>query len=188
MSFVPRSTTIPAMQLTAKHYAVATVLLILTLTSCNRTPRYAWHQLAASDGTFSVTLPGDSVQQDTPTNSKTGGSFVSHSFHVRASKNAAYGCSWWEDPSLKNQTPEQILDAARDHGLSGAQGKLISEKRLTVQGHPARDIRGVVRWNSAYDNRLVVVGNRLYTLLVLDVTGKHDGENVERFFNSLTLH
>jgi hypothetical protein len=126
---------------------------------------------------------------DSPTKSATGGSFISHSFHVRASKNAAYGCSWWEDPSRPpNQTAEQILDIARDGGLSGSNAKMLSENRLVFQGHPARDIRAIARGNAAYDNRVVVVGNRLYTLLVVDTSGRHDDESIARFFNSLDLH
>jgi len=69
-----------------------------------------------------------------------------------------------------------------------ANANLISENRLTFQGHPARDIRGTARGNAAYDNRIVVVGNRLYTLLVIDASGRHDTESIERFFNSLQFH
>ena len=149
---------------------------------------YQWRSLEAPDGTFSVSLPGDAVKEDKPTKSVTGGSFISHTFKARASKGAAYGCSWWEDPSLKGRTAEQILDTARDGGLSSSNGKMLGEKRLTVQGHPARDIRAIAGRNAAYDNRLVVVGDRLYTLLVVDVSGKRDNVNIERFFHSLVLH
>jgi hypothetical protein len=175
------------MHLATKAYVAAAILAILSSTACNRAPAYEWRTLEAPDGTFSVALPGDAIEENTPTKSVTGGSFVSHSLKVRTPRNAAYGCSWWEDPSLRDRTAEQILDTARDGGLSGTNGKLLSEKRLMVHGYPARDIRAIARGNSAYDNRLVVVGNRLYTLLVLDVSGKRDTENVERFFNSLVL-
>jgi len=32
------------------------------------------------------------------------------------------------------------------------------------------------------------VENRLYTLLVIDSSGKHDNESIGKFFNSLKLH
>jgi hypothetical protein len=168
---------------------LAATLVLLSATACNRKPGYDWHTLAAPDGTFSVSLPGNAVVVDTPTNSLTGGSFISHSFKMRASKDAVYGCSWWEDPSRpKDQTADRTLDIARDGGLSGTNAKLLSENRLTFQGHPARDIRATARGNAAYDNRIVVVGNRLYTLLVIDASGRHDTESIERFFNSLQFH
>jgi hypothetical protein len=173
----------------AKSCAAATIVVLLASTACNRKRAYEWHTLEASDGSFSVSLPGDAVQVDTPAKSVTGGSIISHSFKVRASKDAAYGCSWWEDSSSpRDRTAEQILDTARDGGLSAANVRLISESTLTFQGHPARDIRGIAHGVAAYDNRLVVAGNRLYTLLVVDVSGKHDSESIEKFFNSLDFH
>jgi hypothetical protein len=173
----------------AKSCLAATILALLSSTACNRKPAYEWHRLETPDGTFSVSLPGDAVKVDTPTKSVTGGSFISHGLNVRASKDAVYGCSWWEDPSRpKDRTAEQILDTARDGGLSSANAKLLSENSLTFQGHPARDIRAIARGNAAYDNRVVIVGNRLYTLLVIDTSGRHDTESIERFFNSLQFH
>jgi hypothetical protein len=169
--------------------SLATILVLLSATACNRKPGYDWQTLTAPDGTFSVSLPGNAVVVDTPTKSATGGSFISHNFKTRASKDAAYGCSWWEDPSRpKDWTTEKILDTARESGLSGANAKLLTENRITFLGHPARDIRAIAHGKSAYDNRIVLVGNRLYTLLVVDVSGKHDTESIERFFNSLQFH
>jgi hypothetical protein len=173
----------------AKSSLAATILVLLSSTACNRKPAYEWRTLEAPDGTFSVSLPGDAVTVDTPTKSVTGGSFISHRLNVRASKDAAFGCSWWEDPSRpRDRTAEQILDTARDGGISSVNAKLLSENRLTFQGHPARDIRGITHGNAAYDNRIVIVGNRLYTLLVIDTSGRQDTESIERFFNSLRFH
>jgi hypothetical protein len=176
-----------SMHAAVKSSVVAIMLALLAATACERKPAYGWHTLEAREGAFSVSLPGVATEEDKPMKSATGGSFTSHSYNVKASKEAAYGCSWWEDPTFKDRTAEQILDNARESGLSGVNGRLLSEKQLTVQGHPARDIRAVARGKAAYDNRLVLVGNRLYTLLVLDVSGKHDDKNVEKFFNSLVL-
>ena|SRR5579864_4809784 len=176
------------MHLTRSCLAAA-ILVLLSATACNRKPAYEWQTLVAPDGSFSVSLPGNAIAVDTPTKSVTGGSFISHTFDVRASKDAVYGCSWWEDPSRpKDQTVENILDVARDGGLSSTSAKLLSENRLTFHGHPARDIRAICCGNAAYDNRIVVVENRLYTLLVIDSSGKHDNESIGKFFNSLQLH
>lgn len=176
------------MPLRTKSCLATTTLVVLTLMACNRKQIIEWHQVDAPDGTFSVTFPGDPDKVDTPMRSTTGGSFVSHSFRTRSSKsagNAAYACAWWEDPTLKDRTPEQILDTVRDNGLSILQGKILEEKRLTIRGHPARDIRAIVPGHD-YDNRIVVVGNRVYSLMI--VSEKRDSRNVEKFFNSLILH
>jgi hypothetical protein len=64
---------------------------------------------------------------------------------------------------------------------------MLNERRLTVQGYPARDISAVAGGYAAYDNRLVLVGTRLYTLMGVDGTGKHDTRDIEKFFNSFAL-
>lgn len=176
------------MPLRTRSCLAATTLALLTLMACNREQVIEWHQVDAPDGTFSVIFPGNPDKVDTPTKSTTGGSFVSHSFRTRSSKsvgNAAYACAWWEDPTLNGRTPEQILDSLQNNGLSVLQGNLLEEKRLTIRGHPARDIRAIVPGHD-YDNRIVVVGNRVYSLMI--VSEKRDSRNVEKFFNSLILH
>lgn len=169
-------------------FPAAAILIVFSSVACNRKPAYEWHTLVAPDGTFSVSLPGDATVADSPTKSVTGGSFISHTFNVRASTDAVYGCSWWEDPSRpRDQSAEKTLDIARDGGLLSTSATLLSENNLTFRGHPARDVRAIARGNAAYDNRIVVVGNRLYTLLVIDASGKRDDENIGKFFNSLDL-
>lgn len=170
------------MRFATKSCAAMAILALLTLTACNRAPVYEWHQIEGPDGTFSITLPGAAVKQDTP--AKSDGPFVKHSFRVKPSENESYACVWWEHPT-PGLTPEQSLDNLRDSGLSGLQGELLEEKRLTIQGHPARDIRAIVPGH-AYDNRIVVVGNRVYSLFV--VSRKRDSKNVDKFFKSLVLH
>lgn len=170
------------------RFTVQSAIVLLAVagaTACHRAPVYPWHSLDAPDGTFSIELPGSPIKEDSPAQSAHGDLFVSHSFKTRASTTAAYACNWWEDPYFKDRTADQILDAARDQGLAGVQGQLLHETRLMIQGHPARDIQGVARGAAAYDNRLVLVGNRLYSLLVIDTSGRGDLQNTERFFNSL---
>jgi hypothetical protein len=167
-----------------------TVALVLLITSaCDRTAsEYQWRQIKAPDGSFSVTLPGEAIQQDMPEKSVAGGSFISHILNVRASKTARFGCAWWQDPTFKNRTTDEILNTARDSGLSGVGGRLLSEQKLVFQGYPARDLQAIARGNAAYDNRLVLVDGTLYTLLVVDASGRHDSANIHKFFASLALH
>ncbi len=171
------------MHLATKSCATAIILALLTLTACNRAPVYEWHQIEGPGGTFSVALPGDVVKQDTPV--KSGDPFVKHIFRVKTSENESYACVWWEHP-IPGLTPEQSLDNLRDSVLAALQARLLDEKRLTVQGHPARDIRAIAGDDPSFDNRIVVVGNRVYSLMVS--SRKRDSKNVDKFFKSLVLH
>ncbi len=175
------------MRFLAKSYIITVILGLLASTACNRTPTYQWRVVEAPDKAFSVALPGDAVREDIPTHSDGGGSFISHNLKVRL-PNKGFAISWWEDPSFKGQTPEQILDTIRDRGLTPIRGQLISQQRLTVHGYPAMDVSAIADGHAAYDNRMVVAGNRLYTLMVIDGNGRHDTQNIERFFDSLALN
>lgn len=174
------------MQSSKRHNAVAVALALLISVACDRSQRYEWRVFQAPDKTFGVSLPGDAASEDIPTTSATGGSFVSHNLRVRLS-DKVYAVSWWEDPTLTDSTAEQVLDTMRDRGLGGSKAQLLDERRFTLQGHPARDITALAAGNTAYDNRLVIAGNRIYSLMIVDGSGKHDRATIDRFFSSLEL-
>jgi hypothetical protein len=159
---------------------------VLSFSSCKRAHSYDWQAVDLADGQFKVTFPGKPILEESPTKTVTGGSFTLHALRIKPVDTVAYGCAWFDDPSLMGMSAEDRLNQARDNGLRGVQGTLLSEKKTTVQGYPARDIRATARGNAAFDNRIILVGPRLYTLMVGDVTGRHDAANVERFFNSFT--
>ncbi len=163
------------------------LLFLLSLTDCKRGHVYDWQLVNAPDGSFTISFPANPTLEEKPTASLTGGAFVSHTFKVKPADGVAYMCGWWEDPSQQTFSIEERLNKARDRGVGGVRGVLISEKRISVQGYPARDIKAIAAGNAAFDNRLILVGSRLYSLMVLDRSGNHDVENVQKFFNSLTI-
>ncbi|TXL74086.1 hypothetical protein FHP25_17935 [Vineibacter terrae] len=80
--------------------------------------------------------------------------------------------------------PEQALDNARDGATKG--GKLSSEKRLKVDGAPARRI--VLENSGQVVNLLVVMkGNTLYQLLYHQPQGGEPTPDMERFLSSFAL-
>ena len=153
-----------------------------------QTRPYQWQRYESPDGKFTVDFPATPVARDEPIPSGTGGTYTSHSLNTRASEHAAYGCSWWEDPSVGNRSSEDVLDRARDNGIRGVGGTLISEKKINVHGYPAREIQASARGNATFENRIVLVGTRIYSLIAVDTAGKRDSKNVERFFDSFAPH
>jgi len=164
-------------------YAALSALFFI---SCQQTHSYDWQWVDLGDGQSRISFPAKPILEETPTKSITGGSFTSHALKVKPVATVAYGCTWFDDPSLTGMSAEDRLNQARDNGIRGVQGTLVSEKRLTIQGHPARDVQITARGNAAFDNRIILAGSRLYILMVADVTGRHDAQNIERFFNSFT--
>jgi hypothetical protein len=149
---------------------------------------YHWQRFESPDGKFTVDFPGTPVSRDGPITSGTGVAYISHSLAARASEHAAYGFLWWDDSTLGQRSPDAILDIARDRGILGVGGSLISEKKTIVRGYPAREIQASARGNATFDNRILLVGARLYSLIVIDTAGMRDRNNVEKFFDSFTPH
>ena len=163
------------------------VLLALPSISCKREHSYEWQVVYSADDKFKISFPGNPTLEETPIKSITGGSFTTHTLKIKPVASAAYLCAWWEDPTLTGLSTEERLNKARDNGVGGLGGRLLRETRITVQGYPARDIQVIARGNAAFDTRIILVGSRLYTLDVADVSGNHDTRNIERFFNSFAL-
>jgi hypothetical protein len=160
---------------------VATLVLAVCMVAWyEQSASYQWERFEAPDGKFTVNLPGKPVVRDELTTSLTGGSFTSHSVNAKASEHAAYGCSWWENPDLIGRSADQRLGSLRDKAT-------VSEKHMTIQGYPAMEVQAGGDEKPAFDNRIVVVGPRIYSLVVVDTSGKHDRKNVKKFFDSFTL-
>ena len=162
------------------------ILFFCALAACDRTPVYQWQVVESPDKTFTVSLPGNPTSKDTPTRLRTGESFTAHQLTARL-KGVSYAISWWEDPSLVNESAERVLTLMRDRGLAPSKASLLGEHSTTFRGYPARDVIALAGGHAAYDNRIMLVRSRVYSLMVVDGSGRHDFPNVKRFYNSLVL-
>lgn len=80
---------------------------------------------------------------------------------------------------------QDLLDRARDGATSDA--KIVSEKRLTVQGYPARDLQ--TKTNDGYfvRLRLIIARQQLYQVLFVTDPGKANAPEIEPYINSFHL-
>jgi hypothetical protein len=96
------------------------------------------------------------------------------------------GYSQYPEGSIGPRTAEKRLDNARDGAVASAKGKLKSEKVITLDGHPGRELeiesaKGMVR------TRLVAVKNRLYQTMVVGSASLVRGKEAEHFLKSFKL-
>jgi hypothetical protein len=146
---------------------------------------YRWQRFNASDGSFSALFPANPEVASREVESATGAVIVMHEVTATPSKSTTYFCGYFDDPRLAGDTVEEALNSARDGGIANVEGHLVSEQRLEVSGHPARDIEARARGNSILDMRLVVEGQRVFILMVVGQNA--DSKNVHKFFESLQL-
>ncbi len=92
---------------------------------------------------------------------------------------------------LKDATPDQVMDAARDALLRPYKGVIEQEDRYIVQGHPARAVFfGGTRGDKAIFGRVdfIFATPRLYQLtLITTFPIELDRDDVQRFFETFTL-
>jgi hypothetical protein len=90
-------------------------------------------------------------------------------------------------PAIYNPDPQVTLDRTRDNAVRAVNGKLREEKRLTVNGEPAR--RTVI---DMPDGRVVVMlqimrGDQLYQTIAVVSAGAENSADTERFIGSFSL-
>jgi hypothetical protein len=169
--------------------AFAAVAVVGTMIAIRQRPTlHDWRTIDSPDGKFEISFPAKPTLNERLTTSSRGGTFTSHSLNLKSDEHAAFGVSWWDDPSMKGLPDDEILNRARDSGIGGVQGKLISETPLTLRGYPARDIDVSTRGNLTMKNRLILAAPTLYTLIVIESDGSQANRDAGRFFNSFRIH
>jgi len=83
--------------------------------------------------------------------------------------------------------PAKRLDKVRD-GIKGADGKVVSEKELTVgaEKFPAREVV-IEKPAAVLRNRIVVAGGRLYQVILQGPKDYITGPDADRFFDSFEV-
>jgi hypothetical protein len=84
--------------------------------------------------------------------------------------------------------PQAVLDRVRDDTVSWVSGRLREEKRITIDGQPAR--RSVI--DMPQDNQVCVLlqvlrGDQLYKAIAVVSAGQENGADTQRFVNSFAL-
>ena len=84
--------------------------------------------------------------------------------------------------------PQALLDRVRDDTVSWVNGRLREDKRITVDGQPAR--RSVI--DMPQDQQVCVLlqvirGDQLYKAIAVVSAGQENGADTQRFINSFAL-
>jgi hypothetical protein len=151
-------------------------------------PEPDWVKVAPADKAFSVLFPDTPEKQtdkiDTPT-----GPIEVIAYALKPEKDRpAYLLSYSEFPAHHNKlTAEQRLDKARASALASTKGKLQSEKKLTLQGNPGRELLIVGKDKEHLRTQIYVVGNRVYQLFVVGPADQVGAKDAVKFFDSFKV-
>ena len=148
----------------------------------------SWQTYSSPDGTFSIDLPGKTSIETRQAPMESGGTMAFHTISVASVGNSAYTLAYVEHENVGEKSPEKALESARDGSLRKAEGTLLTQNRITVQGFPGLDIQARARGNTFMDSRMVVVGNRLYMIMAVAASEQdREPKTLKRIFDSFKL-
>ena len=166
-----------------RFYAVTIVTSVLVAAGYWYLQAPRWRTYESPDGKFRIDFPTTPSTQEWP-NNEVG---TTHVVVAKPTLRVVYACDWSEVRNFNGLPPDEFIKRSQDFGIQGVQGVLLSGKKITVGGYPGREFQVQTRNNGAMDNRIILVGNRIYSLSVINTEGKHESDNIRRFFDSFQL-
>jgi hypothetical protein len=160
------------------------ILIVASLSSCAEPP---WFAFKPQDGSFQASFPLE------PTKSiktmDTAGGQTDVTFYSASEKQQTYSVTVAEYSAdhIKEIGPSAFLDEARDGAIANTKGKLVSERSFDLKGNPGREIRLNVGSSSSFRCRLILVGSRLYQVIVAGPADQGDASPVKRFLDGFSL-
>ena len=146
-----------------------------------------WSKLDSSEGRFRALTPSKAKL----TVSETPGGVTIHTF-ASSNDRGSFMISYADYPNAPTSPAHEqtVLDKVRDGVLKGAQAALVSETKLTLKGHPGREMQArkiidgaevILNW------RLFLVGPRLYQMAVGTTKADSESPEIKKFFLSFEL-
>jgi hypothetical protein len=116
------------------------------------------------------------------------GPIDAHMFVASPDPNIAYIVSYSDYPEemVKKSDPQKMLDGARDGAAKNVNGKIESEKKIKIDGHPGRDFV-IATERFQIRDRIYMVGSRLYQVMLVGSKDVISGKDAEKFIESFKL-
>jgi hypothetical protein len=137
------------------------------------------------EGAFRVIVPG-TPEHRTRVFETAYGPGELHSYVSRGAHGMAYAVTSIKSPALQGD-PEAILVNARNNALEGAKSQLVTDGWISLDGHRGRQFVGANADGATLHGRIYLVGQRLYSLVVIVPKDRAVQEKVDHFFESFKL-
>ncbi|HWS98909.1 MAG TPA: hypothetical protein VN256_01460 [Pyrinomonadaceae bacterium] len=151
------------------------------------TPPGSW-ETVNGDG-FTISMPG-TPSHDDDTVASAAGPLPIHLYTLSEGyEGFIAGYTEYPDFIFSSAKPDDLMDSAANGAISNIQGEITSQRSITLDGNPGREIVGTSpSKNIAFTVRIYLVKPRMYMILYTQY-GKDKAVSVsgERFLDSLTL-
>jgi hypothetical protein len=173
-----------------KKYVIIPIFLLLlafVLAGCSPAPK----EFKSEAGGFSVMSPVTLMESHQEIETEAG-KLDLHLFSGQLD-DVGYFVSYtdYEPEIVRKADPEKMLDGSRDGAVSNVNGKLVSETRITLAGHPGRelviDAKPKETPPGTIKERIFMVQNRLYQVVVVAPRRKDIASEADAFLQSFKL-
>lgn len=163
------------------------IILTLILAQTLLYAQTSWKTVASEKGRFCVTMPGEATERVEKRESAIG--TVEVNLRAYEENDAVYLVAWSDYPetAMQGLSDAAFLDKAADGIIAELKGKIISRKKVKLDGREVVEFKAAIMGGECYYiARLYKVGARLYQVVV-NAAKTHDYKLVEEFFTSFTI-
>ena len=164
-----------------RSMCVIPVVVFLSLLSCASD----WEAFESQDGGFSASFPLEPSRHSVEIDTVFGPATLTV-FAADADVNAFF-VSYYEIPAKLHLSPAAILDAERDRGLDNTKSSLVSDEPFVAAGFSGRALMATHPSGNRIRIRNLLIGNRLYSLMVATSPDAASNDVATRFFESFVV-
>jgi hypothetical protein len=168
---------------THRKIKLAAIFSLVLLAGGFRQVEWPWFK--STEENFTISMPGEPKQERTSVRGPFGNS---HHIYSIESNGISYTLSYsaFEYPATQPQEIKRILDFARDMVLMVTGGKVLSDKDISLESFPGREVR-IEKNKQIWTLHAYVVKGRMYQLLTTEPKAKEQSPNTTKFFASFKL-
>ncbi|OLP17320.1 hypothetical protein BST81_16055 [Leptolyngbya sp. 'hensonii'] len=166
------------------------------LAQASEAKKSVWKSFLSQTGGFTILMPGDPLASKQTQNTQMGAIDTQMFVVERQQDSVAYMVAYSDlPPNLVQQVSkgeanvEQLFRGVRDGFVESIKGKILDERQITLAGYPGREIWLELPRDRKARNRIFLVNQRLYQVVV--VVGKDKEKylvkSVEGYLNSFKL-
>jgi hypothetical protein len=141
-----------------------------------------WPKFKSTEENFTISMPSEPKQERTSGRGPFGNG---HHIYSLESNGISYTVSnsVFETPPTQPKDIKRVLDFSRDMVLTVTSGKLLSDKDISLEGFPGREVR-IEKDKKIWTLHAYIVKGRMYQLMTTEPKAKEQSPDARKFFDS----
>lgn len=144
-----------------------------------------WPKFKSTEENFTISMPSEPKQERSSGRGPFGNG---HHIYSLESGGVSYTVSnsVFENPPAQPKDIKRVLDLARDLVLTVTSGKLPTDRDISLEGFPGREVR-IEKGKKIWTLHAYVIKGRMYQLMTTEPKVKEQSPDSAKFFDSFKL-